>query len=467
MKPVRDPGSFRDPNGYVYHHGDQILRSVRDGAADDYEFVRDSGALKALVNQGLLIGTEEIDRASLRSADPNARYGLRHPRVPFLSYPYEWPFAALQAAALLHLDLQLKALDFQIVLSDASAYNIQFFGSRPIFIDVLSLRRYKQGEPWIGYRQFCEQFLNPLLLASLAGVSYHAWFRGSMEGISTEELVRLLKLRHRLSWNVFSHIVMQARLQRQAREKELQMVERARSVRFSLEGYRAILITLRDWIASMRARRPGQTVWQNYTMTRTYGSADLSDKRNIVAAFCSATRPRLLLDIGCNTGEFAQVALAHGAEQVVGVDADHGALDTAFASSQSERLRFLPLYQDLANPSPDQGWEQQERKGIANRANVDALTALAVVHHLSIGRNIPLARVVRWLVSLAPKGLIEFVQKSDPTVQRMLALRRDVFTDYAETSFREALESVADVVSVDTVSETQRRIYTYRRRTRK
>ena len=34
---------------------------------------------------------------------------LRHERIPFVSYPYEWTFSMLKDAALLQLDLLLAA----------------------------------------------------------------------------------------------------------------------------------------------------------------------------------------------------------------------------------------------------------------------------------------------------------------------------------------------------------------------
>ncbi|MCH8816049.1 MAG: class I SAM-dependent methyltransferase, partial [Chloroflexi bacterium] len=92
----------------------------------------------------------------------------------------------LRRAALHYLDLHLDLLERNFTLSDASAYNIQFRGTRPVFIDVLSIRPYREGEYWTGYRQFCEQFLNPLLLVAVSGIPYQAWFRGNIEGIPVE-----------------------------------------------------------------------------------------------------------------------------------------------------------------------------------------------------------------------------------------------------------------------------------------
>jgi hypothetical protein len=203
-----EPGSFRDPSGLVFVHERRVVRTVTAHAAAEYEFARDAGLLRTLAEHGRLIASCEVDPALLGSAAAGARHVLEHPRLAFISFPYEWSFPLLKRAALAHLDLHLDLLERDLTLSDASAYNVQFQGVRPIFIDVLSIRRYRAGEYWVGHRQFCEQFLNPLLLRALLGVAHNAWYRGSLEGIPTRDLARLLPLGKRLSWNVLSQVVL-------------------------------------------------------------------------------------------------------------------------------------------------------------------------------------------------------------------------------------------------------------------
>ena len=164
--------------------------------------------------------------------------------------------------------------------------------------------------------------------------------------------------------------------------------------------------------------------------TNSYSSDEEQAKRRFVGEFVAAERPATVWDLGCNTGEYSEVALTSGAGRVIRFDADQTALERACHRARSQNLDLLPLYLDAANPSPDQGWMQSERPGFAARTNADALIALAFEHHLAIGRNIPLPQVVSWLTSLAPTGVIEFVEKSDPTIQRMLALREDILHGY-------------------------------------
>lgn len=458
-----EPASFRDPSGHVYEQDGRIFRTIADRAAADYGFVRRTGALDRLVERGWIVGATEVDRNLLGPIGAAARHVVEHPRLPFVSYPYEWPFAALKAAALLHLDCQIDLLAHDIVLSDASAYNVQFVGARPVFIDLLSLRQYREGEYWTGYRQFCEQFLNPLLLRARLGIAHHAWYRGSPEGIPTEALARLLPWRDRLSWRALTHVFLHARLQRNADAAVVEDARRVKARALPRPALAGMLRGLRNWIAGLEPADRGRTVWADYAATHTYATEEAAAKRRFVAEFAAAVRPRMLWDLGCNTGTYAEVALEAGAGHAVGFDADTMALDQAFARAAAGGLRLLPLYQDAADPSPDQGWRLRERRGLSRRAAPDALIALALAHHLAIGRNVPLGEVVDWLVGLAPHGVIEFVPKDDPTVQRMLSLREDVFDDYGEPGFRAALARNARVVREEAVSATGRTLYWYDR----
>ena len=459
LAPVPDPASFRDPSGHIFHVGGRILRSVTARAAPHYEHVRNSGRLQAWVDRGWVVPTREVPRTELPAAESDVRFVLEHEPIPFISYPYEWPFAALKAAALLHLDLQLDALEHDIQLSDASAYNVQFTGAHPVFIDVLSFRQYRPGDYWVGHRQFCEQFLNPLLLRALAGVPHNAWYRGSIEGIAAEDLTRVLPTRRKLSWNVLSHVTLPARMA--ARSAGSSRAAAAPRRALPRSSYAGLLSQLRNWIAGLVPCGADKTTWSDYDATHTYSDEERTRKREVVAEFVTRTRPAMLWDVGCNTGGYSQLALESGASHVVGFDADHGALDRAFQRASDRSLAFLPLYLDAANPTPEQGWQQQERRGLRSRGPADALLALAFVHHLAIGRNVPLDWLAAWLTSLAPRGIVEFVQKDDPTVRLMLAAREDIFDRYDEASFTAALSRHARIVRTVTVSATGRRLFEY------
>jgi ribosomal protein L11 methylase PrmA len=461
---LADSGSFRDPSGQIFRKGDEIYRTVAARAAADYEFVRDSGLIQRLAARGLVVAASEVDRARLGPAAAGATYLLEHPLIRFVSYPYEWPFGALRTAALLHLDVQLESLGADVSLSDATAYNVQFIGPKAVFIDHLSFRRYRDGEIWSGHRQFCEQFLNPLLLRALLGIPHNAWFRGTQEGISTAEITRLIPLRRKISWNVLSNVVLPAALERSSRQTDAALESRAiNRAMLPRASYRAMLLRLRKWIAGLEPADTGKTVWRDYAGSHSYSSDEVIAKKAFVGEMAANVKPALLWDFGCNTGDYSKVALESGANYAIGFDFDQGALDLAFERSKVESLAFLPLLMDAANPSPNQGWSESERKGLAARASADALLALAFVHHLAIGRNVPLARVTDWLVATAPVGVVEFVPKSDPMIQRMLRLRDDIFDDYSEEHFLAAVGRRARIVKSAVVSASGRRLVWYDR----
>lgn len=102
------------------------------------------------MDSGLLVPHEE---EGADSAEEGRAYKILKPRsIPFISYPYEWCFSQLRAAALTTLQIQKEALRFGMTLKDGSAYNVQFIGAQPVFIDTLSFEKYREGSPWVAYR---------------------------------------------------------------------------------------------------------------------------------------------------------------------------------------------------------------------------------------------------------------------------------------------------------------------------
>ncbi len=458
-----DPGSFRDPAGRVFDLNGRIFRTVNSVAAADFEFVRSNEAFKHLVAAGKVLGFTDAPEDVLGEAGNAAHHLVEHPRIPFISYPYEWTFSALKAAALQHLDVQIEALAGGIVLSDATAYNMQFEGPKPLFIDLLSFRKYNEGEMWTGHRQFCEQFLNPLLLQAKTGVLYNAWYRGTQEGLPAADLRRVLPWRSKLSANMLLHVVAQAAFQKSSASTKM-TGDTLKKAQFPKASYARMLEKLRTWIESLQPLGVGKTVWQDYAGNHSYDDDEVTEKKQFIRAFAAEVKPQMLWDIGCNTGDYSKAALDGGADYVVGFDFDAGALETAYARAIAEELNFLPVMMDGANPSSGQGWNQRERKGLNERASADAIVALAYIHHIAIAKNVPLDDVVGWLINLAPHGVIEFVPKQDPMVVRLLQLREDIFPDYTEEHFLHCIEKRARIVSQKVVTNSGRNLVRYERR---
>ena len=192
---VLDPGSFRDPDGRVFRIGEKVFRSVTGSAARNFARAEEAGVMRKLVDRGQLVDFTDVTEQASKVGIEQADVLLSHPQIPFISYPYEWSFSLHKAAALAHLDLHLELLSEDFTLVDATAYNMQFDGTRPVHIDHLSIRPYEDGEIWAAHRQFCMQFLNPLLMWSMLDLQPNHWFRGSLEGIAPEDLATVTSIR--------------------------------------------------------------------------------------------------------------------------------------------------------------------------------------------------------------------------------------------------------------------------------
>jgi ribosomal protein L11 methylase PrmA len=264
--------------------------------------------------------------------------------------------------------------------------------------------------------------------------------------------------------DVLAHVVLPTMLERTATgfagTSDLEVTKQAQ---FPKASYRKMLVKLKRWISALEPKGIKKTTWSDYASNHSYDDNEVRSKSAFVEDFTKSCQPGIVWDIGCNTGDYSKIALDAGAKLAIGFEYDSGALELAFRRAREQNLNFLPLYLDAANPSPNQGWNQTERLGFSGRRSADSVIALAVVHHLAIGRNIPLPDVVNWIVGCAPQGVIEFIPKSDPMIIRMLQNREDIFADYDEANFEYALTSRAQVIKTETISASGRKMYWYNR----
>lgn len=392
---------------------------------------------------------------------------LEHRKLSFISYPYEWPFSLLKRAALVHLELHLEALDHGFDMADSSAFNIQFEGIDPIFIDTLSFKRYEPGSYWLGYKQFCEQFLCPLLLQSHVGLKFNDWYRGTVNGIDIISTSRVLRRWTVLSPSIALHVHLHAWMMQRVRSGSRAAAVKDRTKKpLPIKSLKGLLSGLRNFTASLHPHKSSSTFWENYAENASYSTDEHDAKREAVSSFVKGAAPKCLLDLGCNTGEYSELALAAGARHVIAADSDPGTLEAVVSRARKKKLNITPIYLDLTKPSPSQGWACCERSGILERLNADALIALALIHHLVIGNNIPLKMAFDWLALLAPVGLIEFVPKSDPMVIGLLSHREDIFPDYDLDNFRKALASRASIAKEVVIAKSGRTLFFFETRSR-
>jgi hypothetical protein len=438
-KAVRaEPGSFRDRDSRVFYDEDgDVFRFLSKDGLDDWRALAASDLYGRFSRNGRLVASELLEQPAASLNGWSAL--LRHERVPFVSYPYEWTFSMLKEGALLELDLVLAGLEEGLILKDASPYNVQWRGVEPVFIDVGSFERLRPGEPWPGYRQFCMLFLYPLLLEAYRGVQFQPWLRGSLEGIAPAVCRRLLRVRDLIRPGVLGHVLLHERLERRFGDRGGTLRQELEATGFGTELIRANVSRLRKLVDRFELQ-PTESTWSGYGSSNTYSNEEAERKADVVRATVRALRPRLVWDVGCNDGRYSRIAAEH-ASYTVAMDADHTTVDRLYCSLADDReSRILPLVIDIADPSPALGWRNLERKTLVERGRPELVLCLALVHHLAITRNIPLSSVLDWLWSLESVVLIEFPAREDPMVKRLLDAKRvGTHLDYDRTSFERLL----------------------------
>jgi ribosomal protein L11 methylase PrmA len=463
-------GSFRDPSGYVFRAGERVFRSINPSGAENFDALRKSGLLDLLVESRLALPARIVDLppgaerafAGRRGEMPTAL--IEHPLVPFITYPYEWCFSQLKDAALAHLDLQIKALESGFALSDATPYNMQFHEGRPVHIDVLSLRPYRQGELWQGYNQFCRMFLAPLLVEAWTGTGFQPLLRGRIDALPMAEISNLLPRRKIFaSLQAFIHVYLQGRAEAVSSSSRTDgAVEASRPLPRS--RYLALLGELRRFIMRLDSRKRSKSFWKDYAAINSYSDETRIRKAAIVRDFVAGAKVRHIVDIGGNTGDYSRAALEAGAETAIVLDGDNDSIETAYQRVKAGLDGLSAWLSDITDPSPALGWNGRERESLTDRLRADGVLALAVIHHMCIGRNIPLREAAHWLVGLAPRGIIEFVPKSDGMVKRMLSGRDDPFHDYDLEHCLGYIGEVAEITRRSGIEGSDRVFIEYGRR---
>lgn len=459
----KHPSSFRDPAGHIFTRNGTVYRQINQAGKTDYERMVSSGLYDALTVAGLMVAHKEVKNTT---NDKDVYKVIQPDQIPFISYPYEWTFSQLKDAALLTLKIQKIALDHGMILKDASAYNVQFVGRQPIFIDTLSFKSYEAGEAWEGYRQFCEHFLAPLALARYSSYDALKLLRVELEGLTLDLATKLLPKRARLRGGLFSHLYLhnasQKKYQNIASDKGTTAVKQRKVSTFALQG---IIASLESSIKKLRPPQQ-KTEWGDYYTFTNYSEKGFEYKRKLVKQMLDSVKPKpqMVWDMGANNGEFSVIA-ADSDIYTVAMDIDPLAVERNYRAKANvqQKAKMLPLVQDCINPSPSNGFMGKERDSLFERGPADVVMALAIIHHLAIGRNVPLERLAELFAQLGKYVIIEFVPKGDSKVDILLASRRDIFTDYDETHFEAAMSQHFKLVTKEPIKQTKRTLYLYKR----
>ena len=447
-----DTSSFRDPCGFLFWKDRQLYRQVNRIYQEDYDLFMASGLYPALINAGLIIPHEEV---AVEPLCPDFAYRVIKPElIPFISHPYEWCFSQFKDAALATLAVQKRALEHGMSLKDCSTYNIQFRKGKPVFIDTLSFERYREGQPWVAYRQFCQHFLAPLALMSKKDMRLSQLLRIYIDGVPLDLASSLLPFRTRLSFSLLSHVHLHARSQRYFADHVVNVSGR----KMSRLSFRGLVDSVESAVKNMKWQS-GNTEWAKYYKDTNYSAEAFQHKSQLVAEYLDRIKPVNVWDLGANVGTFSRLASNRGIS-TISFDIDPAAVETNYLEcvTRSE-TNILPLLIDLTNPSPGIGWQNRERMSLIGRGPTDTILALALIHHLAISNNVPLEQIAAFFSKICNSLIIEFVPKSDTQVQRLLSTREDIFKDYNKPVFEKQFSRYFKIRHSVAVRDSERTLY--------
>lgn len=469
----RISGSFRDPSGFVFEHNNRIFRAVDGEASTLLRDLDAQGVLSRLTKEGLLVRSRFVDDPSLvselKTLHPDFPSFVEHDRISPITYPYEWSPSMLAEAGRLTLRLQKELLKLGLSLKDATAYNIQFVGGKPVFIDLTSIEKPKRLDLWFALGQFNRMFLYPLLLIKYAGWDIRSYFLANLDGRSTLQVGQAFSWRRRWSPELLLDIGIPYALEKKVRfnkpptaDQKIGKSETARSTNTAAQE-----MSLRRLDKKLTALVKGttqDTVWKDYTKICSYNSEADQSKKELVREFLTEVRPKDVLDIGCNTGDYSRIAADCGAE-VWATDFDIGAVDLMFQRLQNEPAAITPMVVDIANPSPGIGYLNTERAPFLERAQPDAVLALAVIHHLLVGANLSMTAIRDLFARLTAKHLVlEFVPTDDVMFRKLIEFRVNLFEHITLEHCIEVFSEKFELVRKESIKDSPRTLLLFKKR---
>jgi len=454
QKPVRHPASYRDPSGFIFNYNGQVYRQVNQLYKRDFDKCLQSGLYEHLISSNKLISHQILAENLNQSGEWYTT--LKPDNIPFIAYPYEWCFEMWKDAALLTLDITCEAIKYGMLLKDASAYNLQWHRGRMMFIDSLSFEVYDTSKPWIAYKQFCEHFLAPLALMHYLKTPIQNMFLGYANGIPVTVAKKFLPFRSKLNLHTFLH------LHFHGKQQSKKQVGSQSTSPFSDSKLKNILSSLYNAINDFRF--DDQTgVWSEYYKEASTRINYLDIKKDIVLNWVEKMSIKTVIDLGANEGEFSET-LSFRKIFTICVDFDHYSINKIYKKSKTLNNSFLyPILMDLTQPSPGIGVNNIERSSFIERTSMDLVLALALIHHLVIGKNLSFDDIAILFSNLGKNLIVEYIPKHDEMIQLMFKSKNDIYHWYNEEAFLNIFKKHYEVIENAEIGKSGRKLFLMQR----
>ena len=443
--------SYRDSAARVVKKEAGYFRYIFQEYKSEYNYLIQSGLYQELVQLGLILEHSEIE---IDNSDPKI-YKLLYPtQIPFQSYPFEWSYKQWIKAILAFLTINQIALKYGMILKDATPFNFYLSAGKAIMFDTSSFMFFNENDNWIAYKQFCEEFLSPIVLMHYNGTEWSKLTITELRGMHLNFVSKQLPLKSWFNLTTLLHIHLHSRYSNKiySTENEIKKIKG-----FTVEKIQSlqqmIFKTITLWV------KPYQYTnhWNGYYKNDIESAEYLEDKETTIRKWLEITKPISVIDLGANTGKFSFIA-AEYAERVVALEADDNCVDTIEKQILANNINnIVAIVGNLNEPSPNLGLLNSETKNIYERANSEMVLALALIHHLFFTNKISINQIGEILNKFSSKYLIvEFIEITDKRVQELIVNNHTNQEDYTETNFIESLAKYFKILEIKKLQNSNR-----------
>jgi precorrin-6B methylase 2 len=444
--------SFRDPIGFVINKNNKILRKINFKENNFYKILFKKKWYKKFVRK------KKIQNIFYLKSNKKFSVYL-HKKFIFPIFPNEFCAEQLYQAGMLTIEIALESIKDNVILKDATAWNVVFDDAKPIFIDVTSFESYKKERVWFAYGQFCRHFIIPLILHKETKLKISSFFNSHRDGVEPILARRILGLKTFKTLGSFEAIFLSSIFNYKLKKINL----KTSSGRFNKEIYIKNILRLKKHLKSLRPEKINSK-WSDYEKNRThYSNNDLKLKNQFVSTVSKIVNG-IALDLGCNKGEYS-LQLAKKKIKVISADFDQDSLNQFQRNLKNHNITICDL--NIANPTPSIGWENKEHKSFIERAKnkFDLIMCLGLLHHLIVSERIPIEKILKTLSLLSKKYLlIEFIDKDDKKFIEIANYNLNLYNFFTEDYFEKKIKKLFIIKKKQKLKNSRRTLYLLRKR---
>jgi len=408
--------STGDETGRVFYWNDGIYRAINKSKSAEVKQLFDSGLMAELVAEKIFPETKITEHALGDYA-----MVLSHQKIKSVTYPFEWSFEMMKAAALTILRVNEVAMKYGYQTKDCHSFNVLFDGTHPYYIDLGSFVKVEPGmNHLIWYREFLTQYA---FMFYIAGTNEYHWVRqlSAADQLITFESFFLYKYRwlRSLSPKNVKRIV---KLWMLFNLGDLITDDQIRKKRFGgmIAGLRKLLPSQNKSIADLRAEVQKAKKMSYLTMWGEYQSnfEESNPRFNRLIEIIKSYNVKTVFEVAGNQGFFANMMLTKGGvEHMYCSDYDENAVDEMFLR-YPDRKDISPVLMNFLFQS-----QTSFTLPAPARFKSDLVVALAVVHHIVLTQaqslDFVLTTLLKYtnryiLVEFMPMGLWDSVTDTAP-----------------------------------------------------